>query len=100
MKMTNDGVRFKSPSELRAEFHSVGLRPSDDIIVTCFKGARASNTALALKEAGYTKVRVYLGSWNEWSRDLQRPIDEGDLTQIWNEWPEGEPVQHQARQAA
>jgi thiosulfate/3-mercaptopyruvate sulfurtransferase len=78
MKPTSLGVRFKSAAELRAEFHSVGLNPKDEIIVTCFKGARASNTAVALKEAGYMNVRVYIGSWNEWSRDLKRPIEEGE----------------------
>ena len=43
----------------------------------CFKGARASNTFLALKEAGIADVRMYFGSWNEWSRDPTLPIESG-----------------------
>ena len=47
------------------------------VIVYCFEGARASNTFVALEEAGVTDVRIYFGSWNEWSRDPALPIEEG-----------------------
>jgi thiosulfate/3-mercaptopyruvate sulfurtransferase len=43
----------------------------------CFKGARASNTLVALKEAGIKDVRMYFGSWNEWSRNPELPIEAG-----------------------
>ena len=52
------------------------LHPDDDIIIYCFKGARASNTFVALKEAGFKNIRNYFGSWNEWSRDMDLPIDD------------------------
>ena len=52
-----------------------GLMPDNKMIVYCFKGARASNTYIALKEAGFTNVSNYFGSWNEWSRDHQLEID-------------------------
>ncbi|MEO0829940.1 MAG: rhodanese-like domain-containing protein, partial [Pseudomonadota bacterium] len=48
-----------------------------EVIIYCFKGARASNSFLALKEAGVQKVGIYFGSWNEWSRDESLPIDGG-----------------------
>jgi thiosulfate/3-mercaptopyruvate sulfurtransferase len=47
------------------------------VIVYCFKGARASNTFVALEEAGIKDVGIYFGSWNEWSRDPSLPIEEG-----------------------
>ena len=47
------------------------------MILYCFKGARTSNTFVALKQAGIKDVRNYFGSWNEWSRDPELPIDEG-----------------------
>ena len=53
-----------------------GFFPDDDIIIYCFKGARASNTFVALKEAGFSRIRNYFGSWNEWSRDENLPIDD------------------------
>ena len=77
MKPSAQGPLFKSPAEIRAECASVGVKPSDQIYLYCFKGARASNTFLALKQAGFDNVRMYFGSWNEWSRDPALPIEEG-----------------------
>jgi thiosulfate/3-mercaptopyruvate sulfurtransferase len=70
---------FKSVEETRALCAQVGMDVDDDIIIYCFKGARASNTYIALKMAGFNKVRNYYGSWNEWSRHPELPIDEGVL---------------------
>ncbi|WP_288098968.1 sulfurtransferase [Pseudomonas sp.] len=77
MKPTAQGPMFKSPSEILAECATVGIGPDTPVVVFCFKGARASNTFVALEEAGIRNVRLYLGSWNEWSRDLTLPIEEG-----------------------
>ena len=77
MKPTAAGPMFKSPEEVRAECRSAGIGPDSTIYLYCFKGARASNTYLALKEAGYHDVKMYFGSWNEWSRDPSLPIEEG-----------------------
>ena len=67
---------FKNADQIRELCAQHGLFPDDDIIIYCFKGARASNTFVALKEAGFKKVRNYFGSWNEWSRDPALPINE------------------------
>src|SRR5215468_2109067 len=77
MKPTAEGPRFKSKDEILAECATVGISPSTPVYLYCFKGARASNTFLALKNAGVKDVRMYFGSWNEWSRDPSLPIDEG-----------------------
>lgn len=77
MKPSPQGPLFKSPDEVRAECASAGIRPDDRIYLYCFKGARASNTFLALKQAGFKDVSMYFGSWNEWSRVPELPIDEG-----------------------
>jgi thiosulfate/3-mercaptopyruvate sulfurtransferase len=77
MKPTAAGPMFKSPEEVRAECRSAGIAPDAKIYLYCFKGARASNTYLALKEAGFDDVKMYFGSWNEWSRDPSLPIEEG-----------------------
>lgn len=77
MKPTADGPRFKSKPEILAECASVGITPETPVYLYCFKGARASNTYLALKEAGVKDVKMYFGSWNEWSRDPSLPIEEG-----------------------
>ena len=77
MKPSADGPRFKSGEEVMAECSTVGIKADTPVYLYCFKGARASNTFLALKNAGVKDVRMYFGSWNEWSRDPSLPIEEG-----------------------
>lgn len=45
----------------------VGADLDTPIIVTCHAGHRAAISARALRAAGYTDVRVSLGSWHEWA---------------------------------
>jgi thiosulfate/3-mercaptopyruvate sulfurtransferase len=75
MKPGPSGPQMKSPLEVQAECATAGIAPTDTVYLYCFKGARASNTFLALKQAGFTDVRMYFGSWNEWSRDPSLPIE-------------------------
>jgi thiosulfate/3-mercaptopyruvate sulfurtransferase len=72
-ELAADGT-VKSPAELRAQFEALGLDPSNEIIPYCQGGYRAAHAYLALKIAGYPKVRNYLGSWAEWGNrdDLPR----------------------------
>jgi thiosulfate/3-mercaptopyruvate sulfurtransferase len=77
MKPTPKGQMFKSAEEVLAECATVGITPDTPVVLYCFKGARASNTLVALKEAGIKNVSLYFGSWNEWSRDPSLPIEEG-----------------------
>jgi thiosulfate/3-mercaptopyruvate sulfurtransferase len=77
MKPTPSGPMFKSREEILAECASVGVTPKTPVVLYCFKGARASNTLVALKEAGLENVTLYFGSWNEWSRDPSLPIETG-----------------------
>jgi len=77
MKPSSMGPMIKSPDEVKAEAATAGITTDDTIYLYCFKGARASNTFLALKQAGFSDVRMYFGSWNEWSRDPALPIESG-----------------------
>jgi thiosulfate/3-mercaptopyruvate sulfurtransferase len=50
--------------------------PKDAEVVTYCQGAyRAANSFLALKKLGFTNVRVYLGSWGEWSNRTELPVE-------------------------
>ena len=77
MKPSAQGPMIKSPDEVKAEAATAGISTDDTVYLYCFKGARASNTFLALKQAGFSDVRMYFGSWNEWSRDPALPIESG-----------------------
>ena len=76
MKPGPNGPVFKSKDEILADCQTVGINEETPVILYCFKGARTSNTFVALKEAGIKDVRNYFGSWNEWSRDETLPIEE------------------------
>jgi thiosulfate/3-mercaptopyruvate sulfurtransferase len=68
---------FKSSEEILKLCKEVGITPDSTVYVYCFKGSRASNALIALKEAGIKDVRNYFSSWNEWSRDPSLPIETG-----------------------
>lgn len=69
---------FRPVHEIRALCASQQIYPDSDIIIFCFKGSRAANTCVALKLAGFTRLRVYFASWNEWARDMSLPIESGE----------------------
>lgn len=77
MEKTPAGARIKGPEGVMEECAKVGIDYDTPVIVYCFKGARASNTMIALLGAGVKNVRMYMGSWNEWSRDESLPIFAG-----------------------
>jgi len=68
----NEDGTFKSDEELSGMYDF----PKDTEIVTYCQGAyRAANSFLALKKLGFTKIRVYLGSWGEWGNRLELPVE-------------------------
>ena len=67
---------FLEPEEIKRVCAEAGITEASEVYLYCFKGARASNTMVALHEAGIRNVRLYFGSWNEWSRDPSLPIDD------------------------
>ena len=59
----------KSPEEVRA------LVDSDrDLITYCHSGSRSGLAVVALRAAGYD-ARNYFGSWHEWSRHAELPME-------------------------
>ncbi len=74
-----DGSRnklaFKSPQEIKRICAAYGIYPDNEIISYCFKGRRAANAYVALKQAGFTKQKVYFASYNEWARHPELPIE-------------------------
>ncbi len=86
LDQSSHNLVFKSKKEIQALCGQIGFYPQDDIIIYCFKGRRAANTYVALKTAGFKKLRVYFASWNEWSRDLDLPVTEGVPVEHWKKY--------------
>lgn len=78
MEPNSEIPMFRSTDEIRTICQEVGITLDSTVYIYCFKGSRASNTLIALKEAGIKDVRNYFASWNEWSRDPSLPIEIGE----------------------
>jgi thiosulfate/3-mercaptopyruvate sulfurtransferase len=61
----------KSGSEIRA---AVGVPDGAEVIAYCHSGSRSARATLALRAAGY-RARNYSGSWHEWSRHPELPLE-------------------------
>ena len=57
----------RDPEALRSELATLGVRPSEEVVVYCRSGMRAAHTYIVLRQAGFGRVRLYDGSWQEWS---------------------------------
>jgi thiosulfate/3-mercaptopyruvate sulfurtransferase len=68
--------RFLAPEELRERFEAAGVRSGDDPVAYCGSGVTSAILVLAAEVAGIGPVRLYPGSWSEWSgRGL--PVERG-----------------------
>lgn len=63
--------------ELRAELEHLGVTPDKEIVTYCRSGARAAHTYLLLRYLGYPRVRLYDGSWLEWSIRVSKEAPDG-----------------------
>lgn len=71
-----DGT-LRDPGEIRGRARAAGLSPEDELVTYCQGGVRAAHAALALRIAGYPRVRIYDGSWAEWGNNVALPVEGG-----------------------
>jgi len=62
---------------LRGTFASAGVTPSTPVAAYCGSGVTAAHTALIGAEIGID-VKVFPGSWSQWSNTPGRPVATGD----------------------
>jgi thiosulfate/3-mercaptopyruvate sulfurtransferase len=60
-----------SPDDVRAE---VGLEPGAEVVAYCHGGSRSAIAVQVLRSLGYD-ARNYVGSWHEWSRHDDLPVE-------------------------
>jgi thiosulfate/3-mercaptopyruvate sulfurtransferase len=60
--------RYRPPAALRQLLRDVGVDGGRQAAVYCGSGVTASTLVLASEVAGVAGVRLYPGSWSEWSR--------------------------------
>jgi thiosulfate/3-mercaptopyruvate sulfurtransferase len=63
MEMTTDAVR-----------EELALEPGSEVIAYCHSGSRSAMATQVLNALGY-EGRNYVGSWHEWSRHDDLPIE-------------------------
>jgi len=67
--------RFLEREELRARFAEVGITGAEPVVSYCGSGVTACHNLLALEHAGFGSGRLFPGSWSQWSRDPDRPLE-------------------------
>jgi len=67
---------FKSPAEIQKLYRDRGIVTSDNVIVYCQVGMRASHDLFTLALIGHdlTKLTNYYGAWEEWGNRDDLPI--------------------------
>lgn len=71
--------RFKSASELRAEFDAaLAGRAPNAVVHMCGSGVTACHNLLAMEAAGLAGSKLFAPSWSGWCADPSRPVATGD----------------------
>lgn len=70
-----NSMPFKPKAALQKAFDKAGVKKDQTIYAYCQVGAgRGSHVISALRELGYTNVKVFTGSWDAWGNDMKLPI--------------------------
>jgi thiosulfate/3-mercaptopyruvate sulfurtransferase len=72
--LLTDALLMKSAAETRELFRAAGIEPGDTVVSYCHIGQQATVVYFAAKRLGL-KARLYDGSWDEWSRRTELPVE-------------------------
>jgi thiosulfate/3-mercaptopyruvate sulfurtransferase len=67
-------LEFKPADELRKMYAAKGITPDKEIVVHCSAGGRAAQSLFTLKLLGYPKVKIYYGSFSDYSALPDAPV--------------------------
>jgi 3-mercaptopyruvate sulfurtransferase SseA/CubicO group peptidase (beta-lactamase class C family) len=72
--LVTEDDRMKSRTETAELFRAAGVKPGDTVVSYCHIGQQATVVYFAAKRLGY-KALLYDGSWDEWSRHFDLPVE-------------------------
>jgi len=66
---------FLDAPSLAKLFSDAQVSPAQEVVTYCQMGMRASSLYFALRLLGYERVRLYDGSWEDWSATPELPVE-------------------------
>jgi thiosulfate/3-mercaptopyruvate sulfurtransferase len=73
-EVADEALLLRSQTELRALFDAAGVKPGDTVIGYCHIGQQATAMLFAARLLGHP-VRLYDGSFQDWSRGGDNPVE-------------------------
>jgi thiosulfate/3-mercaptopyruvate sulfurtransferase len=75
-ELRNEDDTLRPREQLHRVLHRAGVTADKNVVVYCTIGNRASQAWFALRHLlGYRRVSVYYGSWVEWGKAADTPIE-------------------------
>ncbi len=68
---------YRSAADIARRAQAAGLSPEREIITYCHRGARAATALYGLRLAGFTRSRIFVGSWHQWAECAELPAQTG-----------------------
>jgi thiosulfate/3-mercaptopyruvate sulfurtransferase len=72
--VVDDHLRVRSADQLATQFRDAGVQPGDTVVAYCHIGMQATAVLFAARTLGHP-VRLYDGSFQDWSRRKDLPVD-------------------------